>query len=228
MLKPLWTLLALLGLLLGASAEEAVETVEGGKWLELQFPPALREGRPKPIKVHQLAPELVEAPRLLVPAGTRLLSKGKPVSSSDDAPIIGALELITDGDKQAGEGYFVELLDGLQWVQIDLQKTSVLYAVALWHFHSHRRAYHDVIVQVSDDPEFRKGVVTLFNNDHDNSAGLGRGLDLPYVETRFGLLVNGRGEDGAYATGRYLRCYSHGNTANEMNHYLEIEVHGEQ
>ena len=87
--------------------------------------------------------------------------------------------------------------------------------------------YHDVIIQVSDDPEFKQGVVTLFNNDHDNSANLGKGLDQPYVETRFGLLVNGRSEYGNYVSGRYIRCYSQGNTTNQMNHYIEVEVHGE-
>ena len=28
------------------------------------------------------------------------------------------------------------------------------------------------------------------------------------------------------ALGRYVRLYSNGNTANEMNHYIEVEVFG--
>jgi hypothetical protein len=157
----------------------------------------------------------------MVPAGTVLLSKGRKVTGSDDNPIIGTLDLITDGDKDAGEGYFVELLDGLQWVQIDLEKSAAIHAIWLWHFHSQKRAYHDVIVRISDDPEFKTGVTTVFNNDYDNSAQLGKATDNPYVETRFGLIVDGKGTKG-----RYVRLYSNGNTSNEMNHYIEVEVFG--
>ncbi|MGB1129439.1 MAG: hypothetical protein ACPG4K_05270, partial [Haloferula sp.] len=76
---------------------------------------------------------------------------------------------------------FVELLDGLQWVQIDLEASAEINAIWLWHFHSQKRAYHDVIVQISDDPEFKEGVTTVFNNDYDESAGMGKGSDNPYV-----------------------------------------------
>lgn len=193
----------------------------GGDPLTIDFPPELIEGTPKPMNV----PNLVQAPEkgreILVPKGTTLLSKGKPVTSSDTAPIIGDLAYITDGDKQAGEGYFVELLDGLQWVQIDLGKTSGVSAVCLWHFHSQRRAYHDVIIQVSDDAEFKNGVTTIFNNDYDNSAKMGKGKDHPYVESRFGMVCDGMG-----AKGRYVRFYSAGSTSNEMNHYIEAEIYG--
>jgi len=189
--------------------------------LEAKIPPELIEGTPKPIKLPMLAGLDVEPPHLMVPAGTRLLSRGKPVTSSDDAPIIGALELITDGDKEAGEGYYVELLDALQWVQIDLQQQAAIAAIWIWHFHSQKRAYHDVIVQVSNDPGFREGVTTVYNNDFDNSAQMGKGKNLPYVETRFGLLI-----DAGAVRGRYVRLYSAGNTSNEMNHYIEVEVYG--
>ena len=150
-----------------------------------------------------------------------LLSKGKKVTSSDSNPIIGSLELITDGEKDAGEGYFVELLDGLQWVQIDLEQSAPLSAIWLWHYHSQKRAYHDVIVQVSDDATFKTGVTTLFNNDYDETAKMGKGSDNPYVESRFGKIIDAKGTKA-----RYVRLYSNGNTSNEMNHYIEVEVYG--
>jgi hypothetical protein len=193
----------------------------GGVPLESELPAELIEGTPQPINVPNLVPAPASAPELLVPEGTVLLSKGKPVTSSDDAPIIGDLSLITDGDKDAAEGYFVELLDGLQWVQIDLESPAGIYGVWVWHFHSQKRAYHDVIIQVSDDPNFENGVTTIYNNDYDDSAGMGKGKDRPYVETRYGLLVDGKG-----AKGRYVRLYSDGSTSNEMNHYIEVEVFG--
>jgi serine/threonine protein kinase/cyclophilin family peptidyl-prolyl cis-trans isomerase len=185
------------------------------------LPPELIEGTPKPIDVPNLVQAPTAAPEFLVPQGTVLLSKGKPVTSSDDAPIICELSVITDGEKDAGEGYFVELLDGLQWVQIDLEKSSTISAIWLWHFHSQKRAYHDVIIQVSDDAAFKTGVTTIYNNDYDDSAKMGKGSDSPYVETRFGMLADGKGSKG-----RYVRLYSNGSTSNEMNHYIEVEVFG--
>jgi len=189
--------------------------------LQTQLPPELIEGTPKPINVPGLVPAPTRAPEFFVPKGTVPLSLGKPVSSSDGDPIIGSLDLVTDGEKDAGEGYFVELLDGLQWVQIDLEKSAAIHAIWLWHFHSQKRAYHDVVVQISDDPQFKTGVTTVYNNDYDNSAEMGKGSEDPYVETRFGMIVDGKGTKG-----RYVRLFSNGNTSNEMNHYIEVEVFG--
>lgn len=191
--------------------------------LTTELPPELIEGTPKPINLPNLEQAPTKAPTLKVPEGTKLLSKDKPVTSSDSEPLIGELKLITDGDKEAADGYFVELSDGLQWVQIDLQKAADIHAIWLWHFHSQKRAYNDVIIQVSDDPEFKKDVKTIFNNDYDESAKMGKGTDRPYVESRYGMLVNAKATKG-----RYVRLYSAGNTSNEMNHYIEVEVFGKE
>lgn len=208
-----------------ADAPAAAATgAAGGMPLVVEFPPELIEGTPKPMNVPNLVQAPTKAPEFLVPEGTVLLSAGKTVTSSDDAPIIGDLTLITDGDKDAGEGYFVEILDGLQWVQIDLEQSAPIHAIWLWHFHSQKLAYNDVIIQISDDPEFKTGVTTVFNNDYDDSAkglGLGKGSDQPYVESRFGKVVDAKGTKG-----RFVRLYSSGNTSNEMNHYIEVEVYG--
>ncbi len=69
-----------------------------------------------------------------MPAGTTLLSKGSKVTSSDDNPIIGSLDFVTDGDRKADEGYFVELIDGIQWVQLDLEKNAAIHAIWTWHY----------------------------------------------------------------------------------------------
>lgn len=204
-----------------APAASNTAPAAGGTSLTTEIPDEVIEGTPQPIKVPNLVPAPSSAPTLSVPEGTVLLSAGKTVTSSDDFPIIGDLAYVTDGDKQAGEGYFVEVMDGVQWVQIDLEAAADLQGIWLWHYHSQARAYHDVIVQVSNDPEFASGVTTLFNNDYDNSAGLGKGSDKPYVDTRFGKLVDAKGTNA-----QYVRLYSNGNTANDMNHYIEVEVYG--
>ena len=144
------------------------------------------------------------------------------MTSSDDFPLIGELELITDGDKEASEGSYVEIQDKLQWVQIDLAKTSEIFAIAVWHYHSQERAYKDVIIQISDDPEFKKDVKTVFNNDHDNSAKMGKGENKAYIETNLGKLV----VVNPAVKGRYVRLWSNGNTSCDTNHYIEVEVYG--
>jgi hypothetical protein len=156
-----------------------------------------------------------------VPAGTTLLSKGKPVTASDAFPVIGELDFVTDGDKTSIDGSVVEFGPGVQWVQIDLGAPAKLAAIAVWHFHSQARVYHAVVVQVSDDPEFKTGVVTLFNNDASNAAQLGKGTDYAYIETNQGRVIDAKGK-----TARYVRLYSNGNTSDELNHYCEVEVYG--
>ncbi len=191
--------------------------------LKLELPRPLFVGTPRPLKLANLEkPRSGRRPDLMVPAGTVNLSKGKPVTASDSLPVIGELSLITDGDKSGDDGTFVEFGPGVQWVQVDLEKPAKIAAIAVWHFHSQARAYHDVIVQVSDDPEFKKGVHTLFNNDDNNSAELGVGTDPAYIETYEGRLIEGKG-----VVGRYVRLYSNGNTSDELNHYVEVEVHGQ-
>ena len=176
-----------------------------------------------PIQVRLPNLERPGAPRLQLnaPPEAVLLSADKPVTSSDDLPIIGDLDMITDGDCDGSDGSYVELGPGLQWVQIDLEKSHEFFGIVLWHFHKNARAYLDVIVQISDDPTFKTGVTTVYNNDHDNSAGLGRGKDKAWVETNHGRIIDVPGTKA-----RYLRLYSRGNTANEMNHYVEVEVFG--
>lgn len=209
--------LASLGLFtLSVGAEEMVV-------LKTSVPKPLFIGTKVPIKIKNLDKPLSKFPSdYKVPKGTTNVALNKSISGSDEEPIIGDLELLTDGDKDGSDGYYVELGPGLQHVQIDLEKAHDIYGVVMWHFSKNARVYHDVVVQVSDDAKFVKGVTTVYNSDDDNSAGLGVGKDKPYIETNLGRLV--RIPKGA--KGRYVRLYTNGNTANEMNHYIEVEVHG--
>lgn len=189
----------------------------------LRFPRPMFVGTPIQVRLPNL--EKPGTPRLALkaPPEAVLLSADKPVTSSDELPLIGDLQMITDGDRDGADGSYIELDPGLQWVQIDLGMSNQLFAIVLWHFHKNARAYLDVIVQISDDPTFQTGVTTIYNNDHDESSGLGlgKGKDKAWVETNHGRILD---IDGKRA--RYVRLYSRGNTANEMNHYVEIDVFG--
>jgi hypothetical protein len=188
--------LAILLALSSVGAARAEELVP----LKIELPKPLFVGTPRPIKVSNLEPEqAANAGPLMVPAGTALLSLNKPVASSDTSPVIGELTCVTDGDKSGDEGSYV----------------------AVWHFHAQARVYHAVVVQASNDPQFKTGVTTLFNNDDTNSDGLGNGSDYAYVETYKGKIIDAKG-----VTARFVRLYSNGNTSDELNHYTEVEVYG--
>lgn len=189
----------------------------------IDFPPPALVGTPQPIKIDPSKIDKNPSPRELdLPAGARNLALGKEVSSSDCLIVTGELSFVTDGDKDGDEGYEVELAPGLQWIQIDLGEPSEIHAVALWHYHRQNRVYHDVVIQAGNDPEFKKDVTTVFNNDFDNSAKLGRGNDRVYIETNFGKTV----VPEKAVRARYWRFYSNGNTSDNGNHYIEIELYG--
>ena len=192
--------------------------------LELKLPKPAFKGTPKhvPPGVTNLEkPRKGPRPPFLAPKGTQNVAGGKPVTASDNDPIIGEIRYVTDGDKEASEGSYVELGPGLQWVQIDLRKKHQIRAVLFWHYHGSARVYHDVVVQTADNSDFITNVRTVFNNDHDNSAGLGLGRDKEYWDTFEGQLIDARG-----VVARYVRLYSNGSTADDQNHYVEVEVFG--
>jgi hypothetical protein len=196
--------------------------------LEVTFPKPMFVGTPKNLKPSPTLEVYSEKPRppFMAPAGLANLAAKKKVTSSDASPIIGELTMVTDGDKDGADGSFVELAPGKQWVQIDLEKQSDIYAIVVWHYHAEGRVYHGVVVQVSDDPNFAKGVTTVYNNDFENGVGLGKGKNLEYIDDYRGRVMDAKDAKGQPARGRYVRLWSNGNTSNDQNHYIEVEVFG--
>lgn len=190
--------------------------------LDLKLPKPMFIGTPQNLQVPKLEKPLGKPrPPFLAPEGTKNVALGRPVKSSDEAPVIGELKMITDDDKEAGDGSYVELGPFLQNITIDLGKKHNVYAIVAWHFHKQPRVYYDVIVQVADDANFTQNVATLYNNDLDNSAKMGVGADNHYVETSEGRLIDAKGVQG-----RYVRLYSNGNSNDDLNHYIEVAVYG--
>ncbi len=209
-------LAALAALSTSVSAQEMEE-------IKIEFPKPMFIGTPVPAKLPNL--EQPDPSKIIksfqAPKGTVNLAKDKEVTSSDPAPIIGELSLVTDGDADGSDGCFVELAPGPQWVQIDLGAPTSINKIATWHYHKQAQAYVDVVIQVSDDKEFKTGVTTLFNSDHDDTLKMGAGADPAYIETNHGRVI-----DGKNTKAQYVRLYSNGNTSNEMNHYCEVAVYG--
>jgi hypothetical protein len=192
--------------------------------VEIKLPNAMFVGTPQDARVPNLEKPTGKArPPFLAPEGTKNVALDKPVASSDEEPIIGEIEMITDGDKEAADGSYVELGPFRQDVTVDLEAMHEIYAIVIWHYHKEARVYFDVVVQVADDPDFITNVKTLFNNDIDNSAGFGVGKEMHYTETNEGKLLDVLAK-GIKA--RYVRLYSNGNTSNDLNHYIEVAVYG--
>ncbi len=195
--------------------------------IPLELPNPMFVGTPENLSgIENLEPDTKQPrPQFLAPSGVKKLSLDKPVISSEMDPISGDLGMLVDGDKEATEGSVIELGPFEQWVQIDLgdgeEVEYELYAIVFWHYHKTARVYFDVVVQVSNDEEFITGVTTLYNNDLDNSLGLGVGRDQHYIDKAEGKLVDAKGTKA-----RYVRLYSQGNNQNDYTHYIEVEVFG--
>jgi hypothetical protein len=191
--------------------------------LPITLPKPQFTGTPTNLKgVTNLEPPLGRArPDFLAPPDVTNVALNKSVTSSMDPPIMGELSQVVDGDKEATEDGLVDLGPMKEWVQIDLGSPQEIWAILFWHYHKQSRVYYDVVVQVADDPDFITNVRTLFNNDIDNSSGLGVGTDKNYIDTNEGKLVDGKQE-----VARYVRLYSNENNLNDRSHYLEVEVYG--
>ncbi len=188
--------------------------------LTLQLPSPTLRGTPEDLpKGSNIEPISDKVTPFLVPKGVTNIALGKPVTSSVP-PFTGTLAQITDGRKEPTDDDAVEFKKGAQWVQVDLGASYPLSAIVIWHDHRYVQVMHDVIIQVSDDPEFKSGVQTLFNNDVDNSSHLGVGADREYFETNRGKIIDARG-----IKARYVRGYTRGSSSSALNCWEEIEVY---
>jgi len=194
--------------------------------LRIRLPKALScAPTPTPINepnIAPLRPRGQKRPAIMLPKGAFNLAIGRSVASNESLPVIGDLEMVTDGVKSGADGSNVDIGFGKKWVRIDLAARAEIYGVSLWHYHSKARAYRDVIVEVADDEDFTQNVRIVFNSDHDNSYGKGIGEDMGYIETIEGKFIYCPGN----TKGRYVRLHSQGNSDNDQNHYIEVEVYG--
>ena len=212
--------LIILGVALAASAVFAEKVA-----IKFVLPPPHSSGTPKEIKSDNLEPDpgpgKLRAP-IMVEAeyAKKLTTEDTKVTTSEEA-VTGDNEYVVDGDKTPDATSMLQLPGGLQWVQLDLGAEHTISAICVWHDQGDERVYKDVVMQISNDAGFIDGVTTVFNNDHDNTAKLGKGKDKEYRERN-----DGRPVDAKMTKGRYVRVYSNGSTSEPVNNYIEIEVFG--
>ncbi len=210
-------------ILLNCLAAQAEEKAGDLVPLALKLPAPAFKGTPKDVQLSSYVEPLSDKPRapMMVPPGLKNVAAGKKITSSDKNATASTLEKILDGDKEATDESIIFLRKGTQWVQLDLGAPQEVFAILVWHAHNSAKVYHDIIVQAADDADFLENVRTIYNNDQDNTSGLGVGTDREYFETHEGRLMNAKG-----VKARYLRFYSKGSTESALNEYTEIEVYG--
>jgi hypothetical protein len=206
-----------------APALQAADAATDQVPLAIKLPAPAFKGTPKDLQLGPNVEPISDKPRapMMVPAGLKNIAPGTKITCSDKNATADTLAKITDGDKDASDQSIIFLRKGTQWVQMDLGSPQEIFAIVIWHAHNMAKVYHDIIVQVADDPDFIQNVRTVFNNDADNTSGLGVGTDREYFETYEGKLLDAKG-----ITARYIRFYSKGSTESALNEYTEIEVYG--
>lgn len=159
-------------------------------------------------------------PSLPSSASTNLALK-KPVTFSCEGN--SSPQLLNDGVFSDASSYTRLGGSGTQWIQIDLGEAYNVNRIKLWHYFGdlpqYPRIFRDVIIQLSNDPTFKTGVTTVFNNDYNNDAGQGKGQDSEYIEDK-----NGKEIVFDTINARYVRLWSNGSNLSSDNIYTEVQV----
>ena len=190
-----------------------------------------------------------ENPKFDLPLGSRNLAIGRSVTTNFPEPLFGRLEMITDGSKGVAtypdgriryvdaDNCYVEFSPsvpgvtgrdvhglGPRYIQFDLQESVVIDAVWIWP--GYRDHGYDVVrklvVEISDDPNFKADTKTVFNCDTDNSMGFGVGQDRPFATSRYGKVIQ-----ISQIAGRFARIWCNGSVMSPWETRLvEIEIYG--
>lgn len=170
-------------------------------------------------------------PPVMVPAGSDVnIALGRPVRSLCGAPIIGSLDMITDGDFRPYCTNVVEIGPEHTWIEIDLGAEHVIHGLHIFR-HSLRLtdAYRATVIEIDSTPmpdgatvrEGRRTGTILHNSDDLNALGFGRGRHLAYRETHHGRFFRVNG-----VRGRYVRIHSNGDNNDPLTRYHEVKVYG--
>lgn len=159
----------------------------------------------------------------------------KTVTASTTDLFGGSLSLVTDGQSASASGYAgIRTTNGPQYYQVDLGAAYALNRLRIvndWGSSaSVYRTNKDIIVLLSNDPAFSTGVTVVYNNDANNSVGLGAGSDPEFQEPPGGV---GTWFDlGTPVNARYARVWGNGhvradNSVHAVNTPIEFEAYAD-
>ena len=152
--------------------------------------------------------------------GMRNVAIGRPVSQTGDAGYDSGSSLATDGNMRNG-AWNIGPKATWRHRQLDIGGPWAIDSLRVWHelSDSRRIRYKDVVMRLSTTADFSSDVTTVFNNDLDNSLGLGAGTDGEYDETESGKIVH-----FPQTRARYIRLHTFGNNYDDQNRLLEVMV----
>ena len=157
----------------------------------------------------------------LVNGAHHVVIENNDISDWGSPKVVGVYA--TDGVKSSST--YTEIpMGGPQWMQVDLGASYNLNKINMWHYWADGRTFHDVIVQVSNDPAFATPL-TVYNNDTHNTSGQGVGADAEYAETSTGKTIT-----FAPINARYVRFWTNGYTlvngsTGAWATYVEVEAY---
>ena len=145
---------------------------------------------------------------------------GRPVSHTGGAGYDNGSSLATDGNMRNG-AWNIGPKATSRYRQVDIGGPWPIDSLRVWHelSDSRRIRYKDVVFRISTTADFSSDVTTVFNNDLDNSLGLGAGTDGEYDETESGKIVH-----FPQTRARYIRLHTFGNNHDDQNRLLEVMV----
>ena len=152
--------------------------------------------------------------------GLKNLAFQRSVSQSGDATYDNGSSLATDGDMR-NAAWDIGPKATSRYRQVDIGGPWNIDSLRVWHelSDSRRVRYKDVVFRISTTADFSSDVTTVFNNDLDNSLGLGAGTDGEYDETETGKIVH-----FPQTRARYIRLHTYGNIYDDQNRLLEVMV----
>lgn len=117
----------------------------------------------------------------------------------------GAYEMLTDGNTDTDP-----YIGGPAWVQVDLQDEYLIDTIKIWHYYGDGRTYHSNKIALSKSGNFLGEEVVVFDTDD---------TDEEYAETAEGKTIT---FDPVEAV--FIRSWVNGSTANEWNHWVELQA----
>lgn len=148
--------------------------------------------------------------------GSENVALGKPVTFTiPTKSVFGSSDetFVTDGNFDPYNVYGT-YADTYGFAIVDLGQEYVIDKLIVKAFHDW--TFEDVVLQMALDKDFTQGVYTVFNNDTDNSVGVGAGSDGTYTESGSGHCFK-----FSPVTARYIRFHNHSVNGRENYSFWE-------
>ena len=164
------------------------------------------------------------------PVIARWTSDNSHAERTDKNPMSNAVDGIDDDYNNHAEFGYPTKTNASSYMQIDLEKISVITSLQLYRYWADGRTYNATVIAVSNTEDFTQSTV-VYNSDANNLHGFGTQYaigkdeyDSTYSETSSGFTLDLIDHN---IQARYVRVYMSGSAGhNSYNHIIELKVNG--